>query len=813
MSLDIGTLVANLEVSSTGAVSGLAKAETQLTTQAKGTGTKMGGALSGGITSALKAGLGIAAGFIAFKSVESFIRGSITAAEELNTTLERSDVVFGKSATDVERWAGTTDKSLGLSKQAALEYASQIGNVFDQLGFAATASAQMSEKTTELAVEIGAFKKEDPSQVIDQITAAYRGQYRGLAQLVPGVNATTVAQEALAETGKTNVKTLTAAEKATAALALVQKNSGNAQQFYANTAGEMGRQQQVFNAELDNLKAKLGQDAIPLLTTLATIAAQDVIPAIETAGHDLEQLAKDINGLPAPVKAAGASLLALVLLGPEIRELADAVGNNLSSAMETAQIQALYMKDAFNKAGGGVKGLASSIGTGAGAGLRGAASGLLDIVGGPWGLAFLGASAAVGVLIAKHEQAKAEVSSFTAAIKADSGALGENTRAAVVNALSKTDAFKQANELGISLSDLTDSLLGNADAQARVNAVLDSYPDRAGRAAQGQTNLQTAAKSLAGTLGDTGNALNSAVTGAKNYAAAMGPAAEGSSGAATQADALATSTDGVTTATKAATVAVKTYVEKLDGGITHTLGLRSANRAYQQSLDDASAALKSNGKTLDTHTQKGRDNAAALDSIVTAIQGQIDAEQRSGTITDTARDKLIHERDALIKTATQFYGNKAAAKAYVDELIKIPPKKNTVVSLTFKEQGSSLQQAINTYLGKSGLPGLPSHSANGNIFYAGGGENHTAQIGNGQTRVWNEPETGGEAYIPMALSKRGRSTAILNEVAQKFGLGGGMGGGAQFGALLSVGQWSPGYTPQQAAEQMAFTLRGHGIGT
>ncbi|MDK7062649.1 hypothetical protein QP290_25680, partial [Escherichia coli] len=44
--------------------------------------------------------------------------------------------------------------------------------------------------------------------------------------------------------------------------------------------------------------------------------------------------------------------------------------------------------------------------------------------------------------------------------------------------------------------------------------------------------------------------------------------------------------------------------------------------------------------------------------------------------------------------------------------------------------------------------------------YANGGrrgERHVAQIAPaGSWRVWAEPETGGEAYIPLARSKRGR---------------------------------------------------------
>lgn len=58
------------------------------------------------------------------------------------------------------------------------------------------------------------------------------------------------------------------------------------------------------------------------------------------------------------------------------------------------------------------------------------------------------------------------------------------------------------------------------------------------------------------------------------------------------------------------------------------------------------------------------------------------------------------------------------------------------------------------------------------IAYANGTEDHRAQIARGGAmRLWAEKETGGEAYIPLAPSKRGRSTAILETVASKFGYG------------------------------------------
>lgn len=56
------------------------------------------------------------------------------------------------------------------------------------------------------------------------------------------------------------------------------------------------------------------------------------------------------------------------------------------------------------------------------------------------------------------------------------------------------------------------------------------------------------------------------------------------------------------------------------------------------------------------------------------------------------------------------------------------------------------------------------------IQLAEGTEDHRAQIAPaGAMRLWAEQETGGEAYIPLAESKRSRSTDILGTVAKRFG--------------------------------------------
>jgi hypothetical protein len=122
--------------------------------------------------------------------------------------------------------------------------------------------------------------------------------------------------------------------------------------------------------------------------------------------------------------------------------------------------------------------------------------------------------------------------------------------------------------------------------------------------------------------------------------------------------------------------------------------------------------------------------------------------------------------------------------------------KITAPNKTPIQQVQAIQGKINSLTGKtvhvtvqyseSGKPSVVSRHANGGILryaegginaigarvraFANGAENHIAQIAKGgEWRIWAEDETQGEAYLPLAKSKRKRSKAILDQVAQMFG--------------------------------------------
>lgn len=67
-----------------------------------------------------------------------------------------------------------------------------------------------------------------------------------------------------------------------------------------------------------------------------------------------------------------------------------------------------------------------------------------------------------------------------------------------------------------------------------------------------------------------------------------------------------------------------------------------------------------------------------------------------------------------------------------------------------------------------------------------GAERHDAQTVTG-LRTFGEPETGGEAYIPLAAHKRGRSLMVLQSVASQFGYTLSKMGGTSYGAVQYAG--------------------------
>lgn len=124
--------------------------------------------------------------------------------------------------------------------------------------------------------------------------------------------------------------------------------------------------------------------------------------------------------------------------------------------------------------------------------------------------------------------------------------------------------------------------------------------------------------------------------------------------------------------------------------------------------------------------------------------------------------------------------NQGSVVAVEMALINLARPRTAVVNVTYSDVGRDVAMANRVKGGGSrngsildgfgrGIAGFDAERVK---FFANGGiEKHIASIfpASANLRVFAEPETGGEAYIPLAASKRPRSVAILTEVARMFG--------------------------------------------
>jgi hypothetical protein len=263
------------------------------------------------------------------------------------------------------------------------------------------------------------------------------------------------------------------------------------------------------------------------------------------------------------------------------------------------------------------------------------------------------------------------------------------------------------------------------------------------------------------------------------------------------------------------------------------LSLSGAQISFQAAIDAASAAVKENGRTLDINTEKGRANRTALNDVAKAANDQTESIIRTTGSHVQAAKSATASRASFVKLGVQMGLTIPQARAMAASLIAIPNVTRTAklqANITDLEsklatakaklkdphltatQKAKLAADISKLeagiaAAKSALASVPASktvtitantyrnlvettthvdkgvrlNADGGYYpaskipsYANGKLPGQATIAPGKGRgmvQWAEQETGGEAFIPLAPSKRDRSEKILGQVADKFGMG------------------------------------------
>lgn len=543
-----------------------------------------------------------------------------------------------------------------------------------------------------------------------------------------------------------------------------------------------------------------GNESLNAATLLYEGGAQEIekwTTAVDDTGYAAEQAAIRQDNLAGDVeKLGGAFDTALIRTGTNandvlrsmtqgLTELVDMYGEAPEPIQATALILGVATAAMLLFAGGAVGARVKFLELKAQLDATGASMGKTAIAGAGVGLALTGVIAVVGILMAKQATVRATTQALTDTLDESTGALTDYSRELVAKSLAESGAFDAAKAAGYSQKELTDAVLEGGDALQKIQDDL-----------AGKNNIV-----------DFFNGSGIAAGNAKSAIADLRTSVVDSQKAWEDTEAA---TDDSTVATETATEAylaeadsvedLNTKLSELVDQINEANGVNSdaitANADYQQALSDVSdqidaiaAGTEGYARGLDLTTQAGRDNTAMLQDLASDSQDAAAAQFELDGNTEAYTTRLAEGRQALIDSAIAMGASKEEAILLADKIYAIP----TQAEIDIIADTVSAQQRIELLRDTlSSIPNFRSvtletitignktvsqdgfENANGNVIeaYANGGvrENHVAQMARaGAYRVWAEPETGGESYIPHAASKRGRSEQLMGETASILG--------------------------------------------
>jgi TP901 family phage tail tape measure protein len=503
---------------------------------------------------------------------------------------------------------------------------------------------------------------------------------------------------------------------------------------------------------------------------------QLMLPAIAAVMGAFGDFADLIGGLPGPVRAIA---IAVGILAAGLFTLAGATLILLPriAAVKTAM------------AGMGIQ-------TGL---LRGSLS-LAASAFNPLTLALTAATIGIGIWASKQAEAGRRVEELTDAIQADSGALGENTRARVVNTLSTSGALQAARNLGIEVDKLVDSLLGDASAMNEVNAALDAadmtmneYMSTVGDSGPlynehigDVRTLRDIYQGLPGELAD-------AKEQAKLEAEAIGESGDAHTEAAGAAEGNTEATGEFTEAAEEATSMADQFREALELLAGMQLNVEKASLAWLDSIAELTKELKEGTRTLDKSTQAGRDNRqAVLNSIDAAIEHAAAIADETGNTEKAAQVASKHIK-AIIETAEAAGFSKKEIREYIAQLNLTPEQIKTEIRAMvdaaagdldrYKSKLDGIPRYITTRVqvleSGTGLPHGGIQHAGGLIMHSGGlapdevpailqrGEfvmsrRATQRLGTGMLSMLNRMHEGGLSSLPSPVFAGGASSPTVN---------------------------------------------------
>jgi hypothetical protein len=228
---------------------------------------------------------------------------TVQAASNLNEEISKSEVVFGDAADQIQKFAKTASKELGLSERAALQASSNFAVLGQSAGLTGKELGTFASDLTTLASDLASFNNTTTDEAITALAAGLRGESEPLRRFGVLLSAAAVEAKAMELGLAKTTKEITDQDKVLARQALILEQTTIQQGDFARTADGAANKQRILAADVENTKAKIGEGLLPVYQQLLDL----LIPSVEK----LEENAEGFTKIGVAVAAVSAAIVAL----------------------------------------------------------------------------------------------------------------------------------------------------------------------------------------------------------------------------------------------------------------------------------------------------------------------------------------------------------------------------------------------------------------------------------------------------------------------------------------------------------------------
>jgi hypothetical protein len=644
--------------------------------------------------SAWKTTAGIIGGALVAAKVKDFLSDSVREASDLQQNLGGAGAVFDKWSASVVTNSEKAATALGLSQNQYLESANKLGALLHGQGVASDQLGKATDDLIHKGADLAATFGGTTADAVEALTAAFKGETDPIERYGVSLKQSDISAQMAADgTDKLTGKAHKLAQQQ-AVLTLINQQTAASQGQFAAQTDTLAEKQQILSAKFDNIKASVGSAIIPLLSELAGVVTDDILPAFAGTVHWLES-----NWSWLKYVAGAVGTLWLAWKGYTIVKGA-VVG--ISTAVNTLKTDFAAMKASSASALGGLKG--------------GSAAGAAAV--GGLALGVLGLGFAISQMIPDHvdedlkklaqrfTEGKESAGGWTQALKDSNGAITDSIRSTIAAQLQQDGLADKAAKAGVSLEAMTDAVVGNSQA---FDALVASWQ------AGGDPSSVTI---------DQLRGLHEGFGKARSDAASLAAVTDTNTAAqGKQAGALDDTADAMDNQ--------KTSADKLLASIKALSGDKinaaQAELKFRDGIAEATKQVHDNGKSLSVNTTAGRANREWLLDQISSLNGVAQAQLNAGAKTETVTAKMRTNEDALRRAARAAGFNKDEVNALIVKYGHVPTVKDTRINADASQANATIDNLITRIQGLGGTITIgargtrgASANAQGSGFYRGG---------------------------------------------------------------------------------------------